>query len=168
MWSAEKLQSGSDVWLHIRGSIHEAQSTERQNTRVQSAVVLSEEVCLVASQRTSSSFLNHQGNKDKDDVCWEIPVISNRGMNTGERMTPLLNFSIHVNEFGSLSPLRNPHQDDAGLPQHGAVRRTDPAAGDDGPEHRTRDRPPERPHLSACALQEEWDHDRSRWEEKTI
>lgn len=166
MWSAEKLQSGSDV-SNIRGSIHEAQSTERQNTRVQSAVVLSEEVCLVASQ-DEQQFLNHLGNKDKDDVCWEIPVISNRGMNTGERMTPLWNISIHVIEAGSLSPLRNPHQDDAGLPQHGAVRRTDPAAGDDGPEHRTRDRPPERPHLSACALQEERDHDRSRWEETTL
>ena len=71
---------------------------------------------------------------------------------------------IHVNKAGSLSPVRNPHQDDAGLPQHGAVRRTDPAAGDDGQEHRTRDRPPERPHLSACALQKERDHDRSRWE----
>lgn len=60
--------------------------------------------------------------------------------------------------------LRNPHQDDPGQLQHSAVRRTDPPAGDEGQEHRTRHRPPERPHLPPCPLQEERDHDRSRWD----
>lgn len=62
------------------------------------------------------------------------------------------------------SSIRNPRQDDPGQRQHGAVRRTDPPAGDEGQEHRPGHRPPERPHLSPCALQEEWDHDRSRWD----
>lgn len=77
-------------------------------------------------------------------------------------MKLLVILCIYVNESVSLSSLRNPHQDDSGQRQHGAVRRTDPPAGDEGQEHRTRHRPPERPHLSAGAIQEERDHDRSR------
>lgn len=61
-------------------------------------------------------------------------------------------------------PFRNPHQVDSGQLEHGAVRRADPPAGDEGQEHHPRHRPPERPHLHARALQEERDHDRSRWE----
>lgn len=74
---------------------------------------------------------------------------------------------LEVNEPIYLNPpLRYPHQDDSGQLQHGAVRRTDPPAGDEGQEHRPRHRPPERPHLPPGSLQEERDHDRSRWEEK--
>lgn len=59
-------------------------------------------------------------------------------------------------------PFRNPHQVDSGQLEHGAVRRADPPAGDEGQEHHPRHRPPERPHLHARAFQEERDHDRSR------
>lgn len=77
-------------------------------------------------------------------------------------MTLAIILCINVNEPVSPSSLRNPHQDDSRQRQHGAVCRTDPPAGDEGQEHRTRHRPPERPHLPAGAFQEERDHDRSR------
>lgn len=60
--------------------------------------------------------------------------------------------------------LRNPDQDDPGQLQYGPVRRTHPPAGDEGQRHHTRHRPAERPDLPARALQEERDHDRTRWE----
>lgn len=83
------------------------------------------------------------------------------------RLRPLyycLLFGLH--DFNNLSwvfSLRNSHQDDSGQHQHRPVRWADSPAADEGQNHHPGHRPPEWPDLPAGALQEERDHDRSRW-----